>query len=86
MLPSFVISMQAAASKSILQVGAHAAQLVKDTEAHETVHNSSASDRLCKVLHAWSAPVSPHLAVQNEGGKQNVECACIALVRTFYTT
>lgn len=55
-------SLQALASNSALQHGPHATELSSGPPT-----TSASAMRLCKVLHAWTAPISPHLAVHREG-------------------
>jgi dethiobiotin synthetase/adenosylmethionine--8-amino-7-oxononanoate aminotransferase len=58
-----VMSTQAAASGASLQEGPHAAQI--GDSSHGGAGNRSCVD--AHVLHAWRMPVSPHLAVEQEG-------------------
>ncbi len=65
-----VLAPQAAASGSALELGAHAAELAGGPAGQDAAAGGSRSSgplRRCKVVHAWSAPVSPHLAVAREG-------------------
>ncbi|KAL6756174.1 pyridoxal phosphate-dependent transferase [Haematococcus lacustris] len=79
----------AAASGSQLQLGPHAAVLDPRGAAAATAVTSpnaqegempiaAAQLKTCKVLHAWSAAVSPHKAVEAEGA----HTACLTLVET----
>jgi hypothetical protein len=61
--------LQAAASGSTLAHGEHAAQL--QGAPLPACSSSGQVLRVCKVLHAWTAPVGPHLAMQLEGGCQH---------------
>ena len=63
---------QAAAARAHAQTGPHAAELQRPSQQAPR-HAVPSLDTACKTLFAWSAPVSPHLAAEQEGTK--IACA-----------
>ena len=58
---------QAAAARADAQLGAHAAELQLPSQQRSPQARPS-QDTTCRTLFAWGAPVSPHLAAEQEGG------------------
>ena len=70
--PGLRLGTQAAGAGTAATAGRHAAQLLGPSSGSYAPSSGQPGPVEAHVLHAWSMPVSPHLAVEREGAHSSV--------------